>query len=1279
MTKHQLNASIRLFFTAWLCFTCCVPTALADKPFAGVFRGIRTFARGTKEKLFEQRRPEIEKEATVEQLADQIDWLEHHIEIYGSAVPKKPDIWGEARLTRHREDVERELEKRITAFGATLQGSLRRTDQAGLALAAAMDSVSNGGTATGVNIDKISLGAEDRFDPQASATGVQFAGSTGSGKNQKLSIELEPTLHNDQLFRYLNALNELRRINEGDDTADSPGYSLNLIRIPVSILPGKRTREGYGAEVSFTIQPQWGENLLPNTFRQLTINDQVDQLSLPIVRNLERYPVGNVDDDPLAKLKAMVRGERFADPTYRALVDRLQRLSIESEAYPHLQPMVQYSMGHLEYWRRRLIELHAVAVRQGQYPITPSPTVVRMSKINLDLGERRYEIQSQLDLSDVLPRITELLHKGVMVIPLAIQVREEGTAETEDPILAATFRVIVHEQSLESPIEPGNMPYRLAFPIGTVFPEEGFQWDSVRMNPQLRRIIERSPESVELLSRINKVGIHNNGLVSNTAENLIQGIIEKQVKVKKEVVVQQMVQLLDGDSRLPLLFNQTTIGEDLDESFENVTKGSRTEVLQKVRSTILAEAYRRSSLLSIAPTYVGQVADSADQVVLPKPLFSSSVDGPAAPNRGRRSIQPVAASQFSDVYGFEFLLQIASTVERTLRSSHPNNGRERLLMDVRRIMADELSMAYDFLCQDDAQMRQLWAFASAELAHAIRMNDMRKVREIRYRYIQALPDGIRVSATGALGWCLIVQSSLLSERLIDDIGDLSKEKGCGCGDVAGSVFWGPDPSVQAREAFQEYVQCRWPIQVFALDPTIQEQNFADSFSSRRELQLAAAISVANGHTSASAAGQFVRSLTTDLNALGINRTQLGFSHGENSFGWRFYPRIQSPSTPNTFGALYQTMMGTPGRDGLVRDRQMEPGIRQCTAVVVMPSFIPYVTLSSRTNWFSLTNPADKELTMNDTMKLSAAHQSIRRFASCASDCGRYRPGDVAQLSNVIENLDQRLPMQTSTVQIPYGNALGGFELFHTGTSDLAPQLVGWYGAPGIDPNGITKLFLVGKGFSVHETRVIAGGRPAEHRLLSREIMEVTIPPSTQRLGDGRNPNAIDIHVATPYGASSHMLVPTVQPSQSNRSLTWKPTFLSVVANIKQSSDGSPPTIRLDAMQDRIGVSAPNQLRMKSGKIEASLSLRHPTQLKPAGKVTIDVVYDPAMNRFATAKPGLGKLDASITSLLSAELKNGMNSDKKSVIAVITGKLNEPKNGSYNIENSLAVLVNLNWQ
>ena len=74
-------------------------------------------------------------------------------------------------------------------------------------------------------------------------------------------------------------------------------------------------------------------------------------------------------------------------------------------------------------------------------------------------------------------------------------------------------------------------------------------------------------------------------------------------------------------------------------------------------------------------------------------------------------------------------------------------------------------------------------------------------------------------------------------------------------------------------------------------------------------------------------------------------------------------------------------------------------------------------------------------------------------------------------------LERRLPTQALTALVPFENTSGGFELFQTGITDLAPELLGWYGGAGVDPDTSTSLFLIGKGFSVHDTRVIAGGKP----------------------------------------------------------------------------------------------------------------------------------------------------------------------------------------------------------
>ena len=47
-------------------------------------------------------------------------------------------------------------------------------------------------------------------------------------------------------------------------------------------------------------------------------------------------------------------------------------------------------------------------------------------------------------------------------------------------------------------------------------------------------------------------------------------------------------------------------------------------------------------------------------------------------------------------------------------------------------------------------------------------------------------------------------------------------------------------------------------------------------------------------------------------------------------------------------------------DNAALQRALEPGIRECVAIVVMPSFVPRLTLDVQTRWFSLAHPAATE-------------------------------------------------------------------------------------------------------------------------------------------------------------------------------------------------------------------------------------------------------------------------------------------------------------------------------
>ena len=240
----------------------------------------------------------------LEQAANEVDRLERELNQTGTVVIKAPDIWGESRLTKHRQEFEREMEKQITGFELRLNANIRRSDQAYLANALALQAALPGGTITNANaaptfVNSLTSGtiagtpaqvggqqpavtdttpiARTNIYTGTTATTANFAGFASG-------IGLEPTIELDQMKRYLDHLNEIRRVNEGDDTSDSPGYSLNLVRIPVSLLPGEMTRAGHGAEVTITAKPHVSPELLPKVYRDLVINDIVDSLALSMVK-----------------------------------------------------------------------------------------------------------------------------------------------------------------------------------------------------------------------------------------------------------------------------------------------------------------------------------------------------------------------------------------------------------------------------------------------------------------------------------------------------------------------------------------------------------------------------------------------------------------------------------------------------------------------------------------------------------------------------------------------------------------------------------------------------------------------------------------------------------------------------------------------------------------------------------------------------------------------------------------------------------------------------------
>jgi hypothetical protein len=246
---------------------------------------------------------------TMHAVACDLDHLEAHIDKYGSVVAMQPSVWGQARLTKYRDEFEKEMFKEYPKFLETLQGSVTRSDQAYLANSLAISAAISGQQAgvtppPSVVVQNSTAGKGQTLVtpsalvvPDATANPDAFAGFGSISRNTvpaarllgftgipTVGINLEPTIQLDQKQRYLDHLNQIRRNNEGDDTADAPGYSLNLVRMPVSVLPGKCTQKGHGAEITVTLKPFISEELLPSTFRTLVVNDIVDLLALPAAK-----------------------------------------------------------------------------------------------------------------------------------------------------------------------------------------------------------------------------------------------------------------------------------------------------------------------------------------------------------------------------------------------------------------------------------------------------------------------------------------------------------------------------------------------------------------------------------------------------------------------------------------------------------------------------------------------------------------------------------------------------------------------------------------------------------------------------------------------------------------------------------------------------------------------------------------------------------------------------------------------------------------------------------
>ena len=371
------------------------------------------------------------------------------------------------------------------------------------------------------------------------------------------------------------------------------------------------------------------------------------------------------------------------------------------------------------------------------------------------------------------------------------------------------------------------------------------------------------------------------------------------------------------------------------------------------------------------------------------------------------------------------------------------------------------------------------------------------------------PSKPRIRPVDILSFAIMVQSVLVDRALKHDMQIMTQRKNCSIGDPYQYTFHALVPDPSAQQAFNSYVACKWPIHVFSLDPMVDQQNQLDLFSQRTELQLALAAAIASGQVSFQNATTYARRLEQDLAAVNLNRTAVGFGAGETTFGWQFRPRIQTPPTVSNPRRIAGILLyNGPGPDFALKNLQIEPGPRECYALMVVPNFVPMIKLTTIANWFDLkTCHPEQRLEATDMIRLSRKYQTASNAMQRLCDSGRYRPVDLELLGDRLSQLESLLPMQSHQVQLPYEADLSGSEIFSSTNAALSPSLLTWYGEAA-RPGG--SIFILGKGFNVRDMKVIIGGvtvkdaataaAPApggtpspSFDLISRNVLRVDIP------------------------------------------------------------------------------------------------------------------------------------------------------------------------------------------
>ena len=250
---------------------------------------------------------------TISELCHRLDCLNDELRDDGLVVLKQPDVFSQARVTRFRNDVDQQMSSDLANFHLVLAARINRLDSATTTSTTALGAALAAPGTTNVQAPAATAGLSmaSQTSTLFPSSGPSLFGSTapvpsafsllGLGANNfgpasatassSLALGVDPTVYLDEKKRFLDHLNQIRRINMGPDQNDSSGYGLYIVRMPVSITPGECTYQGHGADLAVTVEHEFTPDFLPQTFQNLVVNDIVQPV---FSRNIRGDPVGHL-------------------------------------------------------------------------------------------------------------------------------------------------------------------------------------------------------------------------------------------------------------------------------------------------------------------------------------------------------------------------------------------------------------------------------------------------------------------------------------------------------------------------------------------------------------------------------------------------------------------------------------------------------------------------------------------------------------------------------------------------------------------------------------------------------------------------------------------------------------------------------------------------------------------------------------------------------------------------------------------------------------------------